>query len=150
MNLKLNEIWLSRSSDLPLQSPYEALILASIIEKETAKDGERPHIAGVLANRLKKNMALQVDPTVIYGLGEHFNGDLQYHHLKLDGPYNTYTRKGLTPTPIASPGLKSLLAAVNPLTTKDMFFVARGDGGHKFSVTLKEHADAVRKYQRNQ
>ena len=147
MTNKLSEIWRLRSPDLPLSTAYEALILASIIEKESAKDEERAHIAGVLVNRLNQSIPLQVDPTVIYGLGETFDGDLKRKHLKLDGLYNTYTRKGLTPTPISNPGLSSLLAATNPIVTKDMFFVARGDGSHEFSETLDEHHRAVRKHQ---
>jgi len=147
MGEKLANVWSRRKPGLPLASPYEALILASIIEKESGADEERARISGVLTNRLRQNMPLQVDPTVIYGLGPSFVGDLRSSHLEMDGPYNTYRRLGLPPTPISSPGLKSLQAAVHPIETKDMFFVARGDGRHEFSETLEEHHRAVRKHQ---
>jgi UPF0755 protein len=147
MEEKLGSAWSGRDHGLPLAGPYEALILASIIEKESGVDEERGRISGVLTNRLRQNMPLQVDPTVIYGLGSSFDGDLRSDHLKNDGPYNTYRRVGLPPTPISSPGFKSLQAAVRPTETKDMFFVARGDGRHEFSETLEEHHRAVRKHQ---
>ena len=146
MEAKLAESWAARDPRLPFSSPYEALILASIIEKETGIVDERSRISGVLINRLRVNMPLQVDPTVIYGLGRTFDGDLRGVHLEADGPYNTYRRKGLPPTPISNPGLSSLQAAVRPLDTKDMFFVARGDGRHQFSETLEEHHRAVQLY----
>jgi UPF0755 protein len=147
MEEKLADTWSERDPGLSLASPYEALILASIIEKEAGVDEERERISGVLINRLRQNMPLQVDPTVIYGLGPSFDGDLRSRHLEMDGPYNTYRRVGLPPTPICNPGLKSLQAAVHPIETKDMFFVARGDGRHEFSETLEEHHRAVRKHQ---
>jgi UPF0755 protein len=147
MEEKLANTWSMRESGLPLANPYEALILASIIERESGVDEERERISGVLINRLRQNMPLQVDPTVIYGLGPSFDGDLRKDHLEMDGPYNTYMRMGLPPTPISNPSLKSLQAAVRPIETKDMFFVARGDGQHEFSETLEEHHRAVRKYQ---
>ena len=145
----LKEEWETRDSDIPLQTPYEALTLASIVEKETGKASERPLIAGVFVNRLNLNMRLQTDPTVIYGLGDAFDGNLKRKHLKTDNPYNTYTRKGLPPTPIAMPGRMAIRAAVQPETTKSLYFVSRGDGSHKFSVTLDQHNAAVRKYQLN-
>ena len=147
MEEKLSNTWSERKPGLPLGGPYEALILASIIERESGVDEERERISGVLTNRLRQNIPLQVDPTVIYGLGPSFDGDLRSDHLEMDGPYNTYRRTGLPPTPISNPGLKSLQAAVRPVDTKDMFFMARGDGRHEFSETLEEHHRAVRKYQ---
>jgi UPF0755 protein len=147
MEAKLAYSWAGRKLGLPLAGPYEALILASIIEKESGADEERPLISGVLTNRLRQNMPLQVDPTVIYGLGQSFDGDLRSDHLEMEGPYNTYRRSGLPPTPISNPGLKSLQAAVRPTETKEMYFVARGDGRHEFSKTLEEHHRAVRKHQ---
>ena len=147
MEEKLANSWSGRKPVLPLAGPYDALILASIIEKESGVDEERGRISGVLTNRLRQTIPLQVDPTVIYGLGPDFQGDLRRHHLETDGPYNTYRRTGLPPTPISNPGLKSLQAAVRPFETKDMFFVARGDGRHEFSETLEEHNRAVRKHQ---
>ena len=147
MEEKLANSWAGREPGLPLAGPYEALILASIIERESGVDEERGRISGVLTNRLRQNIPLQVDPTVIYGLGPSFDGDLRSDHLKMDGPYNTYRRRGLPPTPISNPGLKSLQAAVRPVETTDMFFVARGDGRHEFSETLEEHHRAVRRHQ---
>jgi UPF0755 protein len=129
------------------RTPYEALVLASIIEKETGVSEERPLIAGVFSNRVRRGMRLQTDPTVIYGLGEAFDGNLTRNHLNTDHPYNTYTRGGLPPTPIAAPGYQSLLAAVRPEPTDALYFVSRGDGTHVFSRTLSEHQAAVRKYQ---
>ena len=141
--------WQSRDAATPYKSPYEALIMASIVEKETGRAAERELIGGVLLNRLRAGMLLQVDPTVIYGLGEKFDGNLKKIHLLADGPYNTYTRPGLPPTPIAAPGLASLRAALRPAKTGAFYYVARGDGSSEFSRTLDEHNRAVRKYQLN-
>jgi UPF0755 protein len=132
---------------LPLRRPYDALILASIVEKETGMEVDRGKIAGVFINRLKIGMRLQTDPTVIYGLSEKFDGNLRRRDLEADTPYNTYTRAGLPPTPIALPGRAALRAAVNPDLTRALYFVARGDGSSHFSVTLNEHNRAVAKYQ---
>jgi UPF0755 protein len=137
--------WASRDDELPLETPYELLILASIIEKETSLEKERGQIAGVFVRRLRKGMKLQTDPTVIYGLGESFDGDIRRRDLRTDTPYNTYTRHGLPPTPIAMPGRASLLAAAHPTPGDALFFVANGEGGHTFSATLKEHQAAVDK-----
>jgi UPF0755 protein len=134
----------------PLQTPEQALILASIVEKETGRPIDRPHIAAVFNNRLRIGMRLQTDPTVIYGLGDKFNGNLRKVDLQTDTPWNTYTRNGLPPTPIAMPGKASLLAAVQPAPSKALYFVARGDGTSQFSSTLDEHNQAVNKYQRGQ
>lgn len=147
MQQHLEREWNQRESDLPLISSYEALILASIIEKETGAGFERPLIAGVFTERLKRNMRLQTDPTVIYGLGESFDGDIRFRDLKKDTPYNTYLRAGLTPTPIALPGLDSIRAALHPAKTKALYFVSKGDGTHHFSETLEEHNAAVKRYQ---
>lgn len=141
-------MWNSRLEGLPLKDAYEALILASIIEKETGKPEERPLIASVFVNRLRLGMRLQTDPTVIFGLGEAFDGNLRKSDLQRDGPYNTYTRGGLPPTPIALPGLASLSAALNPAPGKMLYFVSRGDGSSQFSSTLAEHERAVTRYQR--
>jgi UPF0755 protein len=148
MREELDEAWGQRDTDTPLQAPYEALILASIIEKETALSSERPRIAGVFTERLRLGMRLQTDPAVIYGLGESFDGNLRRADLERDGPYNTYTRAGLPPTPIAMPGAESLRAAVRPEERGELYFVAtgRGDGSHRFSRNLKEHEAAVREY----
>ena len=132
---------------LPYQTPYEALIMASIIEKETGKPEERDLIGGVLVNRLRIGMRLQVDPTIIYGLGNSFDGNLKKNHLIEDGPYNTYTRAGLPPTPIAMPGIASLRAALRPGKTEALYYVSRGDGSSQFSRTLDEHNRAVSRYQ---
>jgi len=140
--------WQARDANLPYHTPYEALIMASIIEKETGQAGERDLIAGALINRLRIGMRLQTDPTVIYGLGEAFDGNLKKVHLLTDGPYNTYTRAGLPPTPIAIPSLASLRAALQPAKTDALYYVARGDGSSQFSRTLEEHNRAVNKYQR--
>jgi UPF0755 protein len=139
----LNAAWAERDAGLPLQSPYELLILASIIEKETALDSERGQIAGVFVRRLQKGMRLQTDPTIIYGLGDAFDGNIRRSDLETDTPYNTYTREGLPPTPIALPGQASLQAAAHPAPGDALYFVADGNGGHTFSVTLQEHQAAV-------
>jgi UPF0755 protein len=148
MQQRLDEAWRERAADTPLRSPDEALILASIVEKETGVEADRGRVAGVFVNRLRSGMPLQTDPTVIYGLGEGFDGNLRRRDLLADGPYNTYTRAGLPPTPIAAPGKASLLAAVRPEPTKALYFVARGDGSSEFSETLAEHNRAVNRYQR--
>jgi UPF0755 protein len=149
MQRHLAQEWEARSPAVPYKTPYEALIMASIVEKETGRAAERELIAGALVNRLRIGMLLQVDPTVIYGLGERFDGNLKKAHLQADGPYNTYTRAGLPPTPIAAPGLASLRAALQPAKTAALYYVARGDGTSEFSRTLEEHNRAVRKYQLN-
>jgi UPF0755 protein len=149
MQRHLEREWQARDPKSPYATPYEALIMASLVEKETGKAEEREMIAGVLVNRLRKGMLLQVDPTVIYGLGEKFDGNLKKIHLQTDGPYNTYTRAGLPPTPIAAPGLASLRAALRPAKTDAFYYVSRGDGTSQFSRTLEEHNRAVRKYQLN-
>lgn len=146
MDAQLAQAWVRRSPDSPLKTPDEALILASIVEKETGLASDRPEIAGVFSNRLRIGMRLQTDPTIIYGLGERFDGNLRRVHLETDGPYNTYTRAGLPPTPIAMPGQASLLAAVQPKPTKALYFVARGDGSSQFSASLDEHNAAVRRF----
>lgn len=143
----LEQAWQSRAPELPLADAYQALILASVIEKETGQAGERPQIAGVFVNRLRQGWRLQTDPTVIYGLGDAFDGNLRRIDLETDTPYNTYTRFGLPPTPIALPGRAAIEAAVRPASTPAMYFVARGDGSHVFSRTLDEHNAAVRRYQ---
>ena len=145
----LAQEWEKRDASVPYKTPYEALIMASVIEKETGRGEEREMIAGVLVNRLRMGMLLQVDPTVIYGLGTSFDGNLKKIHLQTDGPYNSYTRAGLPPTPIAATGLASLRAALKPATTPALYYVARGDGSSQFSRTLEEHNRAVRKYQLN-
>lgn len=147
MQEQLEREWAQRAPDAPYKTPYEALIMASIVEKETGRESEREQIAGVLVNRLRMRMALQVDPTVIYGLGESFDGNLKKLHLKTDGPYNTYTRAGLPPTPISMPGLASLRAALQPARVNALYYVSRGDGTSEFSRTLQEHNRAVAKYQ---
>ncbi len=147
MDSVLAEEWEKRADDLPLASPYEALILASIVEKETAVPAERPLIAGVFLSRLNKNMRLQTDPTVIYGIGDAFDGNIRRKDLRTDTPYNTYTREGLPPTPIAMVGREAINAVLQPDSTTSLFFVARGDGTHKFSETYEEHKAAVQKYQ---
>jgi UPF0755 protein len=147
MQRHLTEEWDARSENVPYRSAYEALTMASIIEKETGKASERDQIGGVLVNRLRIGMRLQADPTVIYGLGNAFNGNLKKIHLLEDGPYNTYTRAGLPPTPIAMPGRASLRAAVRPGKTDALYYVSRGDGSSQFSRTLEEHNRAVSKYQ---
>jgi UPF0755 protein len=144
----LAEEWAQREADLPIATPYEALILASVIEKETGLGSERPEIAGVFERRLRKGMRLQTDPTVIYGLGEDFDGNLTRAHLETDSPYNTYTRAGLPPTPIALPGRAAIHAALHPKDGDTLYFVARGDGSHYFTASLDEHNCAVQRFQR--
>jgi UPF0755 protein len=145
---KLMAAWEARAPGLPYRTPYEALIMASIVEKETGAAFERPQIAGVFLNRLRLGMRLQTDPTVIYGLGERFDGNLRKVDLQRDTPYNTYTRAGLPPTPIAMPSEAAIQAALNPARTDALYFVARGDGTHRFSSTLDAHNRAVDRYQR--
>jgi UPF0755 protein len=148
MTRKLEEAWAGRAPDLPLATPYDALILASIVEKETGVRGDRDLIAAVFINRLRYPMRLQTDPTVIYGMGAAFNGNLRKVDLQTDTPYNTYTRDGLPPTPIALPGIESLQAVTHPGATQALYFVARGDGSSHFSESLNEHNQAVDRYQR--
>lgn len=147
MQLHLGMEWSQRAAALPYKTRYEALIMASIVEKETGRAEDREQIAGVLVNRLRVRMLLQADPTVIYGLGKNFDGNLKKIHLKTDGPYNTYTRTGLPPTPIALPGLASLRAATRPAQIDALYYVSRGDGSSQFSRTLQEHNRAVSQYQ---
>jgi UPF0755 protein len=149
MEKQLESAWMQRAPDTPLRTPYEALILASIVEKETGRPEDRGLIAGVFTNRLRIGMRLQTDPTVIYGLGERFDGNLRKRDLVTDTPHNTYTRGGLPPTPIALPGLASLKVAVNPEKTDALYFVARGDGSSEFSKTLEQHSRAVDRFQRS-
>ncbi len=148
MEAKLAKLWQERSTKIPLKTPYDALILASIVERETAVGSERGEIAGVFTRRLKKRIRLQTDPTVIYGMGDSFNGDIRFRDLRKDTPYNTYTRYGLPPTPIALPSEASIYATLHPNNGTTLYFVSRGDGTHYFSSTLKEHNKAVDKYQR--
>lgn len=149
MRSHLETRWAGRAAGLPLSSAYEALILASIVEKETGREEDRPLVAAVFVNRLRKGMPLQADPTVIYGMGEAFDGNLRKRDLTTDTPYNTYTRAGLPPTPIAMPGLASLTVTLNPPKSDVLYFVAKGDGSSQFSRTLGEHERAVTKYQRS-
>ncbi len=148
MMKKLNEVWAKRDPALPYKTPYDALIMASIVEKETGYRGERNMIAGVFVNRLRRGMLLQTDPTVIYGMGEQYQGNIRKRDLQTDTPYNTYVRAGLPPTPIALPGEESLHAAFNPAKTDALYFVSRGDGTSFFSKNLNDHNSAVDKYQR--
>ncbi len=148
MDRRLEAAWAQRAPDVPLQSAEQALILASIVEKETGRSSDRALIAGVFSNRLRAGMLLQTDPTVIYGLGEKFDGNLRKRDLQVDTPWNTYTRVGLPPTPIAMPGKAALMAAVRPEPTRALYFVAKGDGSSHFSATLEEHNRAVNRYQR--
>lgn len=151
MEESLQSLWQEREADLPLNNPYEALILASIVERESAVPEERPIIAGVFVNRLRKKMRLQTDPTVIYGMGEEYDGDIRYRDLRKDTPYNTYTRGGLPPTPIAMPGSGALRAVMHPAKTEYLYFVAINNksGRHEFSSTLEQHEKAVDLYQRS-
>jgi UPF0755 protein len=143
----LAQEWEGRAVGLPLQTPYEALILASIVEKETGLASERQAIAGVFVRRLEKRMRLQTDPTVIYGMGERYDGNIRKQDLLEDTPYNTYRRLGLPPTPIAMPGRDAIHATLHPDDSQNIYFVSRGDGSHHFSATLEEHNNAVIKYQ---
>lgn len=147
MQSKLASAWANRAPNLPYKNSYEALIMASIVEKETGKASERPMIAGVFLNRLRIGMRLQTDPTVIYGMGDQYDGNIRRKDLTADTPYNTYTRNGLPPTPIAMPGMASIEAALHPEKTKALYFVGKGDGSHEFSNSLAEHNRAVVKYQ---
>lgn len=147
MQSKLQTLWEQRAAGLPLGTPYDALILASIVEKETGRNDEREMVAAVFINRLKRGMRLQTDPTVIYGLGSEFDGNLRRRDLQADNVYNTYTRYGLPPTPIAMPGEAAIRASLNPAQSQALYFVARGDGSHQFSPNLVEHNRAVNKYQ---
>jgi len=147
MHEVLARLWAQRAPDLPYASPYEALVMASIVEKETGKPAERPAVAGVFVRRLQKGMRLQTDPTVIYGLGDAFDGNLRRADLERDTPYNTYTRAGLPPTPICSPGEAAIAASLAPAPGDALYFVARGDGSHVFSSSLEAHNAAVREYQ---
>jgi UPF0755 protein len=149
MQTRLKALWEKRDASLPLRSPYEALILASIVEKETGRASERTMVASVFVNRLRLGMRLQTDPTVIYGMGDAFDGNIRKRDLTTDTPWNTYTRAGLPPTPIAMPGMASLQAALNPAASNALYFVSRGDGTSQFSRTLEEHNAAVTKYQRS-
>ncbi len=150
MDKRLTKVWEQRDPSVVLHSPEQALILASIVEKETGRESDRTMVSSVFNNRLRIGMRLQTDPTVIYGLGEAFDGNLRKNDLLTDTPWNTYTRTGLPPTPIAMPGKNSLLAAVRPAPSKALYFVARGDGTSQFSASLDEHNRAVNKYQRGQ
>ncbi len=147
MREELQQAWQSRAAGLPYQSAYEALVVASLIEKETGRESDRIHIGQVFATRLQLGMYLQTDPSVIYGLGERYDGNLSRKHLREDTPYNTYFHKGLPPTPIALPGINSIAAALHPGSGDYLYFVAQGDGGSQFSVSLEDHLAAVRKYQ---
>lgn len=149
MQLVLQQEWVNKAEGLPFKTPYEALILASIVEKETGAVAERPLIAGVFIRRLEQNMLLQTDPTVIYGMGESYQGDIKSKDLTTATPYNTYVISGLPPTPIAMPGRDALYAVLHPDKGDSLYFVARGDGTHVFSATLKDHNLAVDKFQRN-
>lgn len=149
MEATLDEVWAERDDGLPLESPYEALIMASLIERETGAPEERPEIAGVFKRRLERGMRLQTDPTVIYGMGERYEGNITRADLREATPYNTYVIEGMPPTPIALPGRAALEAAVQPEEGETLYFVAKGDGTHHFSRTLREHNNAVNRYIRN-
>jgi UPF0755 protein len=148
MRARLDAAWAGRAADLPFKEPYEALILASIVEKETGRAADRPLIASVFVNRLRLGMRLQTDPTVIYGMGARFDGNLRRRDLEADTRWNTYTRDGLPPTPIALPGQRSLDAVLNPPKTQYLYFVARGDGTSEFSTNLADHNRAVSRFQK--
>ncbi len=148
MQQRLDSEWAGRAEGLPYRTPHEALVMASIVEKETGREADRTLVAAVFVNRLRRGMLLQTDPSVIYGLGDAFDGNLRKRDLLDDTPYNTYTRPGLPPTPISMPGLASLRAALHPASSDALYFVARGDGSSEFSRTLDEHNRAVNKYQR--
>jgi len=150
MQSVLQQEWLNKAEGLPIKTPYEALILASIVEKETGVVAERPLISGVFIRRLQTDMLLQTDPTVIYGMGEDYHGNIGYTDLKTVTPYNTYMNKGLPPTPIAMPGRDAINAALHPDNSNNLYFVARGDGSHVFSSTLKDHNLAVDSFQRKE
>jgi UPF0755 protein len=150
MRTRLSALWQTRVAGLPYASPYDALVMASIVEKETGLESERAMIAAVFVNRLRKRMRLQTDPTVIYGLGPKFDGNLRRRDLETDAPYNTYTRVGLPPTPIALPGERALEAALRPAPSKALYFVAKGDGSSQFSDNLQDHNRAVRRFQLGQ
>lgn len=150
MRTRLSALWQTRAAGLPYASPYDALVMASIVEKETGLESERAMIAAVFVNRLRKRMRLQTDPTVIYGLGPKFDGNLRRRDLETDSPYNTYTRVGLPPTPIALPGERALEAALRPAPSKALYFVAKGDGSSQFSDNLRDHNRAVRRFQLGQ
>ena len=147
MSRLLQDAWAERDENIPLKTPYEALILASIVEKETGAASERGEISGVFSRRLRKGMKLQTDPTVIYGMGDRYKGNIRRKDLTEDTPYNTYVHTGLPPTPICMPGADAIAAAVKPKAGKSLYFVAKGDGSHQFSNTLRQHNNAVRKYQ---
>ncbi|WP_434633262.1 endolytic transglycosylase MltG [Chromobacterium sp. CV08] len=146
MQQQLAAAWAARKPELPYRTPYELLTMASLVEKETSSEADRPMVAAVFVNRLKKGMRLQTDPSVIYGMGDRYQGNIGKADLRRDTPYNTYTRAGLTPTPIAMPGKAALYAAAQPAETDALYFVARGDGSSQFSSTLEQHNQAVRKY----
>jgi UPF0755 protein len=147
MKKRLDEAWQARDPELPLADPYQALVLASIVEKETAAPDERPLVASVFVNRLRRGMRLQTDPTVIYGMGESYDGNIRKRDLTTDTPWNTYTRDGLPPTPIAMPGAGALRAATHPAKSDYLYFVSRGNGTHEFTRSLEEHNRAVARYQ---
>ncbi len=150
MDQRLAQLWAARAPDLPYKTPYDALIMASLVEKETGRASDAPLVAAVFVNRLKRGMPLQTDPSVIYGIGSRYSGHLHKKDLQTDGPYNTYTRVGLPPTPIALPGANALQAALNPAQSTALYFVARGDGSSLFSDTLEAHNRAVNKYIRGE
>lgn len=149
MQVFVNSSWPQRDEKASIKTVYDALILASIVEKETGVAAERKRIAGLFLRRLEIGMRMQTDPTVIYGMGDNYKGDIRFRDLRNDTPYNTYTRYGLPPTPIAMPGKESILAVLHPVETKSLYFVSKGDGTHVFSENLKQHNAAVDKYQRN-